>query len=253
MGIINKLFGTSDSKENKPKIRAQYKNERYFIKEINYIDEILKEFEETDKKYIAEHGSLTPFQYLSKCMKYNKKVEYLYCLERNADEMQSVFLHAVDNFSKGWGDDFQGMALLVDMAAKSVLLNISQSEFQRVKDFMCKADQSSIKEMWKPDSLVFFLIGEKEKQRKSAVPAYQKLYEITKLPKSEAEKSIKKYLESWYEMNKHVPWYNNHLRDNGYSGYWAWEVAAVVKLIGLDDSSFKDNQYYPYDLVHWNN
>jgi hypothetical protein len=105
--------------------------------------------------------------------------------------------------------------------------------------------------MWKPDSLVFFLIGEKDKKRKSAVPAYQKLYEITQMSKEEAEKSIKKYLEGWYQMNKNAPWYNNHLRDSGYSGYWAWEVAAVVKIMGLDDSSFKNNPYYPYDMVHW--
>lgn len=36
-----------------------------------------------------------------------------------------------------------------------------------------------------------------------------------------------------------------------YKGYWAWEVATVVKVKGLYDTSFKDNPYYPYDMVHW--
>jgi len=34
-------------------------------------------------------------------------------------------------------------------------------------------------------------------------------------------------------------------------GFWAWEVALIVKFLGIDDSSFKDNDFYPYDLVHF--
>lgn len=39
--------------------------------------------------------------------------------------------------------------------------------------------------------------------------------------------------------------------NNHFKGYWAWEAALVVKFFGIDDSSFKDNEYYPYDLVHY--
>jgi hypothetical protein len=53
-------------------------------------------------------------------------------------------------------------------------------------------------------------------------------------------------------LHKTELWYGTHLKDKGYSGYWAWEVAAVVKILGLDDLIFKDNPYYPYDMVHWN-
>jgi hypothetical protein len=252
MGIFNKLFGTPVQEENKRVIRAQFKNERFFRKSLKRWDEEFKSLAEYDEKYIAEHGALTSNHYRGDCFSYNEKTELLYCLGYSKSDIEPVFLLAVESFSKGWDDNFQGTALLVEMAAKSVLFDIPQPEFQKVKDFMLKADQSKIKEMWKPDSLVFFLIGEKDKQRKSAVPMYQKLYDITQLPKAEAEIRIKKYLESWYEKNKHAPWYNNHLRGYGYSGYWAWEVGAVVKLMQLDDSSFKDNPYYPYDLVHWN-
>ena len=38
-----------------------------------------------------------------------------------------------------------------------------------------------------------------------------------------------------------------------YSGYKSWKAGAIVKLIGLDETSFKDNPYYPYYLVHWKN
>lgn len=34
-----------------------------------------------------------------------------------------------------------------------------------------------------------------------------------------------------------------------FSGYWAFEVAAIVKIKGLDDSSFRDHKYYPSQLL----
>ena len=40
------------------------------------------------------------------------------------------------------------------------------------------------------------------------------------------------------------------INDN-YQGFWAWEVALVVKFFGIDDSSFRDNEFYPHDLVHF--
>jgi hypothetical protein len=48
-------------------------------------------------------------------------------------------------------------------------------------------------------------------------------------------------------------WWDGHgIIDRGglaYSGYWCFEAAAVVKLLGIDDSSFRDNEYYPADLL----
>ena len=32
-------------------------------------------------------------------------------------------------------------------------------------------------------------------------------------------------------------------------GYWSFESGALVKILGLDDSSLKEVQYYPYDML----
>ena len=32
-------------------------------------------------------------------------------------------------------------------------------------------------------------------------------------------------------------------------GYWAFEVAAIVKIKNLNDSSFRTNKYYPDKLL----
>ena len=62
---------------------------------------------------------------------------------------------------------------------------------------------------------------------------------------------IKKYLEKhWY--NKDCGCYEAHKsKENVYYGYWSFEAGAVAKILGVDDSSLKDEQYYPYDLVHF--
>lgn len=36
-----------------------------------------------------------------------------------------------------------------------------------------------------------------------------------------------------------------------FPGFWAWEVALMVMLYGLDDSSFRDHILYPVDLVDY--
>jgi Domain of unknown function (DUF1911) len=62
------------------------------------------------------------------------------------------------------------------------------------------------------------------------------------------------FLDTWYRGNKGTYWWDGHaIIDRGglaYSGYWCFEAAAVVKLLDIDDSSFRDNEYYPADLLH---
>ncbi|WP_189328074.1 PoNe immunity protein domain-containing protein [Flavobacterium sp. LM4] len=83
---------------------------------------------------------------------------------------------------------------------------------------------------------------------------YDKLRKATKQSdKNEAAKLVKFFLEKSF-YHKDMNSYNSHKsKANIYSGYWSFEAAAVVKILSLDDSSFANNQYYPKDLVHFNN
>jgi hypothetical protein len=72
--------------------------------------------------------------------------------------------------------------------------------------------------------------------------------------KVKCQKMIKTYLEkSWYKTYKNqYGWYDSHKLPKekyAHTGYWAFEIAAIVKIKQLDDSSFRDNVYYPKDLV----
>ena len=52
-------------------------------------------------------------------------------------------------------------------------------------------------------------------------------------------KVLEDYIGKWYNLNKNAPWYNSHLKKNCYRGYWAWEVAAIAKIMQIDDSDLR--------------
>ncbi len=68
----------------------------------------------------------------------------------------------------------------------------------------------------------------------------------------DADKGYKKFLKKWYSGMKRTYWHGSHRGENaGYFGYWCLELAALVYLYEIDDSSFADHENYPSDLVDW--
>jgi len=78
---------------------------------------------------------------------------------------------------------------------------------------------------------------------------------INEVDKSVCEKLTKTYLEKhWFKTFKNWGgWKNTDVSDldvnSGFVGFWAFEVAALVKIKALDDSSFRDSRFYPNRLV----
>ena len=64
---------------------------------------------------------------------------------------------------------------------------------------------------------------------------------------------LEKYLKKeWYQGHFDCAWHDDHKYGIRHDGYWSFESGALVKALGLDDSSLKGLPYYPYDMVHWN-
>ncbi|MEW8693370.1 MAG: PoNe immunity protein domain-containing protein [Candidatus Thiodiazotropha endolucinida] len=133
------------------------------------------------------------------------------------------------------------------------LLNVPDKEFQVLINII---DRDNIS-----DNLYEFIIkarfpqrdqnrAEEYSQDKSIIlKVYKNLRAATqKQDKAEAAKLVKRYLEKDF-YHKHANFYNAHnSRHEIYYGYWSFESAAVTAIMGLDDSSFRENQYYPKDL-----
>lgn len=84
---------------------------------------------------------------------------------------------------------------------------------------------------------------------------YAGLIEVIELAKTNKEKAVERlqnYLKKeWYKGHSDCGWYNDHKSKWGvHFGYWSFESGALVKILGLDDSSLQGLPYYPYDMVH---
>jgi hypothetical protein len=101
--------------------------------------------------------------------------------------------------------------------------------------------------------LVAACFGKKE-AKAIETSKYPKVYgELVDLIHAEVKEQpvlLKKYVESWYRKMKPLGWYNSHEGAEGaYDGYWCFEVALVVMLLGIDDSLVAEHPHYPVDLV----
>lgn len=149
---------------------------------------------------------------------------------------------------------------ILNRVALGFLLNISNENFQQLVDYVQRMDEQAKPADWTPDQLLWFILNSRLKKDEEQTHAdklafpklYKGLFKLTQVSDAqEAKKALEDYIEKWYNLNKNAPWYNSHLKKNCYRGYWAWEVAAVAKIMHIDDSDLKDNPYYPYDMVHW--
>lgn len=143
------------------------------------------------------------------------------------------------------------------MLSLGYLLDISNDFFQKL---VAVIDRYQVK-----DFLFEFIIRAKIKDRQSITEeSYQRFFgipdtfstlrqAITENDKQKAEALVKQFItKEWYKKHKDAGWRNSHksIHDT-YSGYWCFEAAAIVKIMELDDSSFRDSQYYPKDLVNF--
>lgn len=78
---------------------------------------------------------------------------------------------------------------------------------------------------------------------------FDKLYKVVAGSPEQRPTFAKDYLDAWYVLEG-SPDYHLMATD-AYIGYWCWEIALVVKVFNIDDSSFINHPYYPKDLVHW--
>lgn len=141
------------------------------------------------------------------------------------------------------------------MLSLGYLLNVSDDIFIKLVDVI---DRDNVK-----DLLFEFIISAKIKGREPLIEesyrnyfgvpeVFAKLREAISIKnKSIAERLVEEFItKKWYKNHKESGWYNCHKsKYNLYYGYWSFETAVIVKIMGLDDTNFKYCKYYPKDLL----
>jgi hypothetical protein len=164
----------------------------------------------------------------------------------------------ISTMGESWEDDgsetnpdylIDDYSKLIWMLSFGILLNVALEEFRRIANIW---DQTSRK-----DWLLEYLISSRIQGRQPVdTLIFPKPYASLKKAVDETDPAkrsaiVKHYLEKeWYKGHKDAYWHDNHKsKHDTFFGYWSFEAAAVVKIAGIDDSSFRDNEYYPKDLL----
>lgn len=252
MGFFSKIFGEDKENNSSQKIRSQYKDRKYFTKEIERIDLWMKDDEEDFQAYKQKNGKLENHHYIEACTIRLQKIQDIYSKGEDVEKISPVLDEALSFLFQADPAEFKDNSLFLKCCSLLLLLNKLEDHKTQIQNFIGVWENSSTDPEFKPIPAIYFIAGiENKAVSTNDYKPFVLLNNIISLSVQEAETAVKIYLEDWYSLYKEEAWYNSHLRDWGYSGYWAWEAGAVVKRKGLDDNGFKDNPYYPYDMVHW--
>lgn len=80
---------------------------------------------------------------------------------------------------------------------------------------------------------------------------YFKVLAIFNASPHQRSSAMSKYLADWYHASRREPYYDSHKRGVAFLGYWSWEAAAITVLLDIDDTSYRNSQFYPHDLVEF--
>lgn len=83
---------------------------------------------------------------------------------------------------------------------------------------------------------------------------YRKLIKVFDAEEGIRPELMLQYLEDWYDASRREPYHDQHPQPDirsgiSYYGYWSWEAAAVTWLLNIDDTIYREHQFYPKDLV----
>ncbi len=78
---------------------------------------------------------------------------------------------------------------------------------------------------------------------------YHDLVESVKHKPIDRSVKVYEFLKNYYYSMEDTYWFNSHLKDEGFFGYWCFALAAIVKINDMDDILFADHMFYPRDLL----
>ncbi|MBO0935658.1 DUF1911 domain-containing protein [Fibrella sp. HMF5335] len=263
MSFLKKLFGGQQPNQlntNAPTVstftregvRAQYKSKEYFDSKYVSIQKRLESDLAFYQKLIDERGEHYDKYKLSEFIigrDYEMLFDAGFSRGDNVLSLKPFVEKATYHFIQAWHLEEDNYSQALSILSLGVLLDVDKTYFDQI-DALFRKDHYN-------DYLLSYLLRYKVSDT-IIVPtllfpdddALKSLMDITTSSIPEAQKKMNHFLSNqWYTRQNLESLYNAHLSDDKYLGYWSYEAAAITKIMKLDDSSYKDNAYYPYDLM----
>lgn len=234
-------------------MRDKLKDKDYFNTFIEKEKRNIVMFENAVKKAVIENGESdrgTRNGYTILIDEYQKIINLLYSCGEELEVIEEYYKKLLFYYGRMW-DRKYGYMELIKVISLAVLFEVDKAEIETLEerlltenfnDYLVNVLIKKIDSSWINNGTEF-----------EFPKTYDCLEEIINNKESLDCGLLKEYLqEKWYDIHKECAWYNSHLSNkNIYCGYWSFEAGAIAKILKLDDSSLRDIQYYPYDLVHY--
>ena len=237
-------------------MRDKLRNEEYFKRYIEYLSNRIEELKKTLNRHLLEKGE--DFLGVENCRGsladlYLLKIKALYSYNSSFQEIKEILPDMIDCYTKSRGESGAHDQLLSTISIP-IMLGVSREDIKKLmelikrikfKDYLVDFLLHGLDSDWKIDNI------------KMRIPKpYLLLQDVINAESKEiTQELLQNFVEKrWYKGSRAYVWYNSHkiVDRDAYSGYWCFVAGAVAKLFVLDDTSLKDCQYYPYDMVHFN-
>ena len=220
-------------------MRDKMKQEQYFPNFIAYENSRIEKYTALRKKAVEQRGETDKGVKAANMNLFNFSLHKLiasYSIGMPMPQIKNQFPNMCDWFLL---TDNVSYADLVTVASLCILLDFDEY----IVKLRGKALEAKL-----VDSFIKFLLQDETMALSSkSFDPYSKIAVISQVP--DKENALKEYLHSWYLDNKDAYWFNSHKKDSDvYFGYWSFESAAVVKILGLSPSNFYYSDYFPKDF-----
>ena len=132
------------------------------------------------------------------------------------------------------------------LASLAYLLGVNSDKMMRLRSKLMESETY--------DYLIDFVFLGSESDIDINKISFQREYKkLIKYIDDRTKETFLKYLRGWYRSHLHSSWYDSHKNEKFklYFGYWCFEAGAIAKRLGFIDDDLKNEQYYPYDMVHF--
>ena len=227
-------------------MRDTRKNEDYFKAQIIDLEQRTQKFQ----KWFDTNRNGNKALFEARLISFNVyRALYLYCLGAPLDEVKDIFKGAMKITPKyvqltTHFDAIQDISMAYMLGIDNdIIVDYIQGVKDKFSDrwFFCLIASKFCPEIQIPELDKF------------AKARYSGVYDFY-TGKTDLKELARWTNKEWYHRFNGEPWYNSHnLPDDEslYTGYWCFEIAGFLKLMGIDDELFKDCVYYPYDMAHY--
>ena len=179
MRLLNPFFSRSKREQDKP-IRDKLKGKKYFEKMLSIkLGEIADDEKYIQKERNSNDGIVRPFLYWCSAVDHIRAIETNYSMGEDIGQLRKLYTRSLDNYILGANFRNPTYADDLDRISLGILLDIDNTAFNRLADYVLQMDGQAKSVGWTPDQLLWFLLnarlGDDKKQTYADKLAFPKL------------------------------------------------------------------------------